>query len=413
MAAPEEAMAVVNNPAAMLQVAGQSQLGLALFRPRSNYFSSESDRNGRFGSFTIGPNHLYAEEKTLLAPFFARSWRLTDKSAWALAVHTRSGINTEYRGGTARFDPDGDGPQEVQTFAGTLGDGDVKWKLAQALLDIGYSRQLGQGASWGISAVLVAQTFSASGFANLAGLTEAYALSGGSALPQRLSANGSDTSYGAGLKAGVHVQWNEAWSFAASAQSKIYMSRFSDYADFLPDGGRFDLPADIKLGLSWRPFDRLLLNFDIEHIFYGGVDVFGNSLDDLLRCPAAGQGGEDPSFCLGGKHGGGLGWDDVTVFKLGAQWQIGKRWALQAGYSLGHQPVPISDMNNNLFTPYLADAHYTMGISWRIAERGELNLALMYTEEESMNERNRFDIGQVLISEADQFELEISYGWSF
>lgn len=413
IALPEEAMSVVNNPAVAIEVAGLTDIGLAVLRPRSNYFSSPSDRNGQFGSFTIGPNEIDAESQYLLTPFFARSWALKDDSAFAVALYTRSGINTEYRGGTATFDPDGPGPQPIVTLPGTLGDGDVEWKLAQAFFELTYARKISDRFTLGIAPVLAAQSFKASGLGTLAPLTYTYANSGGSVMPGNLSGTGTDTSYGAGLKLGLHMNWGGGFSAGLMVQSKIYMSAFSDYADLLPSGGEFDIPAELKLGISWRATKRLALSFDIEHILYGGVKAFGNSLDDLFRCPTADRGGTDLSACLGGDNGGGLGWDDVTVFKFGVDWQASRHWTLRAGYGLGHQPVPTSDMNNNLFTPYLADAHYTFGLTWASKAGRELNLAFMYTEEESMNERNRFDVGQYLISEADQMEVEVSYGWRF
>ena len=107
IALPEDAISVVNNPATAALVSNRMEAGLALFHPRSNYFSSKSSRKGRFGSFTIGPNEINAEDQYLLLPYFARSWQLQNDSAFALALHTRSGVNTEYRGGTATFDPDG------------------------------------------------------------------------------------------------------------------------------------------------------------------------------------------------------------------------------------------------------------------------------------------------------------------
>lgn len=413
IALPEDAISVVNNPATATLVGKRMDFGLALFLPRSNYYSSESDRNGRFGSFTIGPNEIDAEDQYLLLPHFARSWPLQNDSAFALALHSRSGINTEYRGGTATFDPDGPGPEPIVTRPGSLGDGDVKSKLSQALLEVTYARQVSDRVSLGISGVLAAQSFSVSGIGTLAHLTETFAASGGTILPAHLSGNGRDESFGAGLKLGLHTQWTPTLSMGLAYQSKIYMSAFSDYADLFPGGGNFDMPADFKIGLSWRALQSVTLSVDVEHIFYSDVDALGNSLDDLFRCPTAGQGGTDLSACLGGANGGGLGWDDMTVVKFGLDWKASEKWTWRAGLSISHQPVPISDMTNNLFTPYLSDAHFTFGFTWRLREDRELNFAFMYSEEESMNERNRFDIDQVLISEADQFELELSYGWRF
>lgn len=413
MALPEEAMAIVNNPAVATEVTGRSEIGLALFHPRSNYWSTESTQNGQNGSFTIGPNAIDAESQNMLVPFFARSWQLREQSAFAMALYGRSGINTEYLGGTATFDPDGAGPEPVGTFPGTLGDGDVKTSLSQALLDLTYAQQLNDRFSLGISAVLAAQSFKISGVGTLAPLTQTYASSGGSVMPANLSGNGSDQSYGAGVKVGAHFQWTPKFSLGLMIQSKIYMSSLSSYSDLFASGGDLDIPADFKLGFSWRIIDSVVFSFDLERIFYSDVNALGNSLADLEQCPTAGQGGTDLNSCLGGSNGGGLGWKDMDVVKFGVVWNVGPKWALRAGLSLGDQPVGIAEVTNNLISPYLSEAHYTAGFTRALGSRGELNFAIMYTEEESLHQPNAFDTTQTLNYELDAFEYELSYGWRF
>ncbi|MGH8035959.1 MAG: OmpP1/FadL family transporter, partial [Lysobacterales bacterium] len=331
IAFPDEAMAVVNNPAVAAAVNGRAEVGLALYRPRSNYWSTESTENGQNGTFTIGPNAIDAESQNLFVPSFASSWQWQEDSAFAVALYGRTGIDTEYQGGTATFDPDGPGPEPVGTYPGTLGDGDVKTKLTQALLDLAYAKQLTEQVSLGVSAVLAAQSFSISGVSTLAPLTYTFVSSGGSVMPQNLSGNGADKSYGAGIKAGVHFQWNPQLSLGLMYQTKIYMSEVSSYSDLFPSGGNFDIPADFKAGLSWHMNDSLVLSLDMEWIFYSGVDALSNTLEDLFQCPTAGAGGTDLNSCLGGSHGGGLGWKDDTSYKIGLDWKLGPKWSLRAG----------------------------------------------------------------------------------
>ena len=76
-------------------------------------------------------------------------------------------------------------------------------------------------------------------------------------------------------------------------QSKIHMSRFRDYSDLFPGSGEFDIPANLKIGLTWHARDNLAFSIDAEQIFHTGVDALGNSLDDLFRCPTANRGGDD------------------------------------------------------------------------------------------------------------------------
>lgn len=413
IALPDEAMAIVNNPAVAAAVAGRTDIGLAVFLPRSYYESTGIPEHGRTDVFTIGPNDIDAEDQTLLVPYFARSWQVSDDSAFAAALYTRSGINTEYRGGTATFDPDGPGPAPMVTQPGTLGDGDVQWKLSQALLDLAYARQVGERLSLGAAAVLAAQSFSMRGAGSLALLTQTWASSGGSEMPTHLSGNGSDRSYGAGLKLGAHFQWTPTLALGLMAQSKIYMSSLSDYADLLPSGGEFDIPADLKLGLSWRFLDRVVFSVDAEYIFYSDVKALGNTLEDSHRCPTAGRGGTDLSACLGGSNGGGLGWKDIPIIKLGLDWKVGQHWNLRGGASIGDQPVRISQASNNLLTPYLGETTYTFGFTRALGSGKELNLAFMYMEEESHFELSAFDPSQLIYYAHDEMELELSYGWRF
>jgi long-chain fatty acid transport protein len=273
-----------------------------------------------------------------------------------------------------------------------------------------YAQHQGERFSWGLSGVLAAQSFSAKGFGNLAPLTETWAARGGSVVPQNLSGNGTDRSYGAGVKLGAHWQWTPGLSLGAMYQTKIYMSEFNDYADLFRRG--ILTSGEPEVSLSWRIVESFV-SMDVEQIFYNGVKAFDYTLADLFNCPTAGHGGTDVTACLGGAHGGGLGWDDMRVYKWGMDWTPGQKWTFRLGFSLGHQPIPPEELTNNLFTPYMNEAHYTLGFTRAFGQGRELNLAFMYTEEESLHGPNAFDVSQELLSEASQFDLELSYGWRF
>ena len=409
MALPEEAAAVINNPATALQVAGQMQAGLSVYHPRAKYISSESANNGENGALTIGPNRVEAE-KYLYQPYFANSAKLQENSAVAVALYTRSGMNGDYRGGTATFDADGDG---VQTYPGTFGDGDATWQLYQVMLDMTYARQLSEKFTIGITGVLATQSFSASGLGSFAPLTETFAASGGSVMPDDLSGNGKDWTYGGGMKAGLHAQFTPAISVGLMYQSKIYMNRTRDYSDLLPGGGNLDMPANLKIGLTWRVLDNLAFSIDAERIFHSGVGALSNPVQDLFNCPTANQGGSDLTACLGGDNGSGLGWKSMNIYKIGGRWGISDKWTLRAGFSVTDQPISLDQTTNNLLTPYLAEAHYTLGFSRAIGDHAELNFSAAYSEEESQISENVFDTSQTLKIESDQFDFELSYSWSF
>ena len=413
IAFPREASAVINNPATAMAVAGQMQAGLSVFHPRARYYATESTNNGENGAFTIGEDQIDAEKETSWLPYFTTSALLQENSAVAVSLYTRAGMNIDYRGGSATFDPDGDGPEPVQTFPGTLGDGDARWRLSQVLLDMTYARQLNEKISLGFSGVLAAQSFKVNGLARLANLTHTFAASNGSIMPEDLSGNGYDWSYGAGIKVGLHAQFTHTISFGLMYQSKIYMSKIGDYSDLLPDGGKLDIPANLKIGFTWQPIEGLAFSIDAERIFHSGVGALDNSLEDLLQCPTANRGGTDLTTCLGGKNGGGLGWNSMNIYKIGGSWDITENWTLLAGFSVADQPIDVSQTTNNLLTPYIAEAHYTFGLSRKLGPNRSLNFSVAYSEEESQVSPNAFDTSQNLKIESDQFDFDLSYSWSF
>lgn len=413
IAFPRDAAAVINNPATAVAVAGKIQAGLSVFHPRQNYFSTESGNNGENGTFTIGPNDIAGEGKYLLQPYFAQSMAINDISAIAVSLYTRAGLNTLYKGGTATFDPDLDGPEPVGTFSGTFGDGNASYKTYQAFVDMTYARQVSEKITLGITGVLAAQKFRADGIQSLAPLTRTWALHDGTVGVKNLSGNKDDWTFGAGLKVGFHAQFTETMSFGLMYQSKIFMGKHDDYRDLLPKYGSFDIPANLKAGFTWQPLDVLAFSLDVERIFNSGVDALDNSLEDLLECPTAGFGGSDLQKCLGGKNGGGLGWDNTTVYKIGGSWSVTPKWMLLAGFSVTDQPVPVSQSLNNMLTPFLGEAHYTLGVTYTLESGADINFSAAYAEEESQGYPNAFDPSQTVKIESDQFDFEISYSYRF
>jgi long-chain fatty acid transport protein len=116
IALPEDSIDVTNNPAVVTEVGDQLVFGAALFSPVRDYSTTPSLYNGQGGSFTIGPNNIGSGSEYFVIPHIAKSWQLENNSAWALAFYGRGGMNTEWDGGTATFDPDGPGPAPVMTL---------------------------------------------------------------------------------------------------------------------------------------------------------------------------------------------------------------------------------------------------------------------------------------------------------
>ncbi len=411
MALPEEAISIVNNPAVAVFLDERTDVGISLFMPNRNYTTFYDGNRGQKNSFTIGPADIDSDDDLFVIPEVAQTRQLKNNAAFAWAFYMRTGTGASYQGSFASFDPDGDGPQGVVTLPGTYGDGTTRFEMSQAYVDITWAKKWGNSTSFGVSAVLAAQSLKAKGIGGFARYTETFAASNGAKLPDKLSGNGRDVNYGIGLKVGLHRLLGEHFSFGIMYQSEINVGSSSDYADLLAGGGDMDIPAWLRMGLTWQATDRLSFSLDAQQIWYSKIDALGNSFANIYDCPSAGLGGTDLSSCLGGKNGPGFGWKDVPVYSLGSSWDINDKWTLRAGMSISDQPVPATENTFNILLVNLTEAHYTAGFSYRLRNGHELGFSFMYTEEESIEIPNQLDPLQSILLTSDQYDLEVSYSW--
>ncbi|MCH7853346.1 MAG: outer membrane protein transport protein [Proteobacteria bacterium] len=409
IAMPEDAIAMANNPAAALFTTGRIAAGAALFSPRRSYKSSASQLNGTMGTFTIGPNNIDSARDYFVIPHVAYAWKLSEESALGVAFYGRGGMNTEWDGGSATLDPDGPGPAPVTTFTGTFGGGTAGVDFSQAFLDLTYARKAGDNFAWGVSLVSVVQTFKAKGLIQFSGFTESFVASGFTQPPQNLTSNGHDYAFGVGGKFGFQAELSPTVSLAAMYQTEISMGEFDDYADLFAEQGGFDIPANAKVGLTFRPTDTTAVSLDVEHTWFSEVAAVGNSFSNLFNCPSLG--GTDIASCLGGDNGAGFGWDDMTTYKVGIEWGRGSDMVWRAGISHGEQPIKSSEVMFNILAPAVIEDHITFGFTKKMRQGNELSVALMYAPNGDVTGPNPFDPTQSIKIEMYQWEVEVGYRW--
>ena len=80
---------------------------------------------------------------------------------------------------------------------------------------------------------------------------------------------------------------------------------------------------------------------------------------------------------MGGSSGAGFGWQDMTVVKLGYEWQSSDAWTWRVGYSMTDQPIPESEVLFNILAPGVIEEHFTFGFTRALANNSDLNFALM------------------------------------
>ena len=285
--------------------------------------------------------------------------------------------------------------------------------FSQAFLDITWAKKLNDQFSLGIAGVVVAQMFKANGVLTFSQYTETFAASGGTVMPDSLSNNGTDWSFGAGVKVGAHWLASDRVSLGLSYQSKIWMNEFDDYADLFAEQGDFDIPADLKFGLTYHASERLALNFDFEYIWYSKVAAVGNPIQNVFACPTAGQEGMDLSSCLGGDNGAGFGWDDMAIYKVGAKYKAGEDWTWRFGYSYGKSPIDSTQTTFNILAPGVMQSHFTTGFTLERVKGRQFNMSFMYAPTNKVTGPQNFDPSQNVKLKMHQWEIEAGYSWRF
>lgn len=398
VALPQDSLAAAVNPAGTAHVGDRIDAGVAIFSPPREYTQKASTSLAAGTPLPIGSNPDFtgtveSHKDLFLVPHFGYTRQLDADSAVGIALYGNGGMNTSYNA------------SDTTMGLGTFGAGNAGIDLMQLFTNVSYARRVNDSLTLGAAGILAIQRFKAKGLSSLGGL-----VADGNA--DELSDNGYEYSYGAGLQLGALWQANPQWSFGASYQSKMYMSEFDEYADLFAREGDFDIPATATIGLAFSPRHDLTLVADVQRIWYSDVPALGNAMSDNVFACFSG----DTNACLGADGGAGFGWDDVTVYKVGVQWDVDADWTVRFGYSKTNQPVPESGVLFNVLAPAVVEEHFTMGLTRRIGKDQELNFAAMYAPENDMDcgctlpltgGPESINIGM------KQWEIEASYAWHF
>ena len=405
-ALPQDAMIAADNPAGMVKVGERMDLGLSIFSPSARgYTASNPSQAPGPGDFILQPGTFESDNDFFLIPHFAYNWMLNADSSIGVTVYGNGGMNTEYPASMYQ-DPDGAGPLQPGTFyAGKAGV-----NLEQLFTNVSYSRKINDKHSWGVSAILAYQRFSADGLATFG----AFGLSSD---PTKLTNNGTDTSMGYGAKLGWLGEVSPGLTLAASYQTKMSMDEFSDYAGLFAENGGFDIPSTWTLGLAWDITKTGTLTFDIQGIQYSDVKAINNPLSKFFNPGCSGGAG---AGCLGASDGAGFGWDDMTVYKLGYQWATSETWTWRVGASITDQPIPNNEVLFNILAPGVMETHVTGGFTYTMAPDNEITFAAMYAPEVKVKGPNVFadaftgsGISQNVELYMSQWELTASWGLKF
>lgn len=229
-------------------------------------------------------------------------------------------------------------------------------------IPLAYSYQVNPHFSLGVSANL--------GRATLAGDPVGFAAPdcSGPRGPCFFPKVGRDGAYGYGATIGVHWQINDSFALGASHSTKMTFDDFEWNAAHanpaLPNFGtarkikfQLDAPATTVVGLAWTPSSRLAVAADYRLIEYSGAAGFGDSGVNPLTGAVL-----------------GLGWEDINVYAVGAQYHFTERFTGRLGWNQSENPIPDAGTFFSLVAPGVFRDHYTGGIGLQLNRALTLDL---------------------------------------
>ncbi|MFW5910966.1 MAG: OmpP1/FadL family transporter, partial [Thiohalospira sp.] len=196
----------------------------------------------------------------------------------------------------------------------------------------------------------------------------------------------SASAFGYGLSFGALYEINDQWQVGASYKTK---QSFSDLEYQLAQGdvwvddrnaqngmssegeaGTYklglDLPQRLAIGGAWMPSEDVTVSADLKWINWS------DTMDELaVEGPNGTQRTMDP------------GWDDQTVYALGANWGVADGVEVRAGYNYAESPIDSEDVVANMILPAVVESHYTVGAGFDLAGGWELDAHYMYVPEKT------------------------------
>ena len=196
------------------------------------------------------------------------------------------------------------------------------------------------------------------------------------------------TSLGIGGTLGVKLAPAKWLSIGAAYESKSYFRDFVfdvpahtgvDLATFQPvpipaatDRLRFNQPMSASLGFAVTPVDVLVVAADVQWINWSDTN-----------------GENKPVFSVNdsGAMPWDLGWSDQVVFKVGAQVTATPRLRLRAGYNYGKMPLDAHCAFENLAFPAVSEHHFSAGLGYQFGKL-TLNAGGMWSPKASLSGSN-------------------------
>jgi long-chain fatty acid transport protein len=168
----------------------------------------------------------------------------------------------------------------------------------------------------------------------------------------------ADSAWGFGAQVGVFYKINDVFSIGGSYQSEMEFEDFEWNSAVanpnLPTFGtarklklQVNNPANAVIGIGITPSDRLKIALDAKQLYFADTEGFGNK----------------------------LGWQDITAYGLGVQFQAMPRLTLRAGYNQTENAIPDQAAFFNVASPAIFGKHACVGMGIQVTPSLTMNAA--------------------------------------
>lgn len=380
----QDAFGGANNPASMVFAGDQMDFGVDLFSPRRS-----ASRTGSANSIGIGDpgrdGAADSDNNYFPVPEFGYNKMLNPNMSLGVTVYGNGGMNTDYPGGQIPANQCGPGAPASNLLCG---QGNLGVDLMQLIIAPTAAFKIAPNHSIGISPLLGYQRFKAEGLQAF-GVDSNGAAAGGGNLDY-------DDAFGYGARVGYMGKITPTITIGAAYSTKVNMQEFDKYKALFAEQGDLDIPENYNFGVAWQATPQIQFGLDYQRIKYSGVKSIGN--------PST----ISPTL-LGQDNGPGFGWQDINVWKMGAQYQYSKQLVLRAGYNHGGNPIQGRDVTLNILSPGVIKDHASVGMTYLTPAGGEWTVSYVHAFENSVSGASSF--GGTDTIKMYQNSLGVAYGW--
>lgn len=194
--------------------------------------------------------------------------------------------------------------------------------------------------------------------------------------------------YGFGGSLGLIFQFSPRFQLGASYITKQNMDAF----EWNAFNGRYSMtmdgPAQLAVGLAFRPSDTLLIEADVKRIEFSDVLGTVNLTTPMGVMPMQ------------------FGWEDQTVFAIAMQKEINPRTTVRLGFNYGESPIGPEDVDSNLGSLAVTEEHASLGVTRQMGKKvfGSLSyVRAFHNEVQSSTSSNVIELEQNVLN------LQITY----